>query len=171
MRNNGPVTQREYMLPPGTTLVSTTDLQSHITYCNPAFVETSGFSRDELIGQPHNLVRHPDMPAEAYRDMWATLQAGQPWTALVKNRRKNGDHYWVRANVTPVLEGGRVTGYMSVRTARSVARSRPPRRCTPPCAPKPPLAAWCTPCSRAMCGWPAWVQPSPAWRSPASAPG
>ena len=117
MRNNGPVTQREYMLPPGTTLVSTTDLQSHITYCNPAFVETNGFSRDELIGQPHNLVRHPDMPAEAYRDMWATLQAGQPWTALVKNRRKNGDHYWVRANVTPVLEGGRVTGYMSVRTA------------------------------------------------------
>jgi aerotaxis receptor len=117
MRNNGPVTQREYMLPTGTTLVSTTDLQSHITYCNPAFVETSGFTRDELIGQPHNLVRHPDMPAEAYRDMWATLKAGQPWTALVKNRRKNGDHYWVRANVTPVLEGGRVTGYMSVRTA------------------------------------------------------
>ena len=117
MRNNGPVTQREYQLPSGTTLVSTTDLQSHITYCNPAFVETSGFSRDELIGQPHNLVRHPDMPAEAYRDMWDTLKAGQPWTALVKNRRKNGDHYWVRANVTPVLEGGRVTGYMSVRTA------------------------------------------------------
>jgi aerotaxis receptor len=121
MRNNGPVTQREYMLPPGTTLVSTTDLQSHITYCNPAFVETSGFSRDELIGQPHNLVRHPDMPAEAYRDMWDTLKSGQPWTALVKNRRKNGDHYWVRANVTPVLEGGRVTGYMSVRTAPSRA--------------------------------------------------
>ena len=117
MRNNGPVTQREHMLPPGTTLVSTTDLQSHITYCNPAFVETSGFSREELIGQPHNLVRHPDMPAEAYRDMWDTLKSGQPWTAVVKNRRKNGDHYWVRANVTPVLERGRVTGYMSVRTA------------------------------------------------------
>ena len=119
MRNNGPVTQREYLLPPGTTLVSTTDLQSHITYCNPAFVEVSGFDRDELIGQPHNLVRHPDMPAEAYRDMWATLKAGQPWTALVKNRRKNGDHYWVRANVTPVVEGGRTCGYMSVRTAPS----------------------------------------------------
>ncbi len=117
MRNNGPVTQREYALPPGTTLVSTTDLQSHITYVNPAFVEVSGFDRNELIGQPHNLVRHPDMPAEAYRDMWDTLKAGQPWTALVKNRRKNGDHYWVRANVTPVIEGGRVSGYMSVRTA------------------------------------------------------
>ncbi len=116
MRNNGPVTQREYQLPAGTTLVSTTDLQSHITYCNPAFVEVSGYAREELIGQPHNLVRHPDMPAEAYRDMWDTLKAGQPWTALVKNRRKNGDHYWVRANVTPVLEGGRVNAYMSVRT-------------------------------------------------------
>ena len=117
MRDNGPVTQREYPLSPGTTLVSTTDLQSHITYCNPAFVEVSGYTRDELIGQPHNQVRHPDMPAEAYRDMWATLKAGLPWTALVKNRRKNGDYYWVRANVTPVLEGGRVSGYMSVRTA------------------------------------------------------
>ncbi len=116
MRNNGPVTQREYQLPAGTTLVSTTDLQSHITYCNPAFVDVSGYAREELIGQPHNLVRHPDMPAEAYRDMWDTLKAGQPWTALVKNRRKNGDHYWVRANVTPVLEGGQVNAYMSVRT-------------------------------------------------------
>jgi len=116
MRQNGPVTQREFVLPAGTTLVSTTDLQSHITYCNPAFVEVSGYGRDELISQPHNLVRHPDMPAEAFRDMWATLQTGEPWTALVKNRRKNGDHYWVRANVTPVLEGGRVNGYMSVRT-------------------------------------------------------
>ena len=116
MRDNGPCSQTEYLLTAGTTLVSTTDLKSQITYCNPAFVEVSGYSREELIGQPHNLVRHPDMPAEAYRDMWATLQAGEPWTALVKNRRKNGDAYWVRANVTPVLEGGRVTGYMSVRT-------------------------------------------------------
>ena len=117
MRNNGHVTQHEYLLPAGTTLVSTTDLHSHITYCNAAFVEVSGFGKEELLGQPHNLVRHLDMPAEAFRDMWDTLKAGQPWTALVKNRRKNGDHYWVRANVTPVLEGGRVAGYMSVRTA------------------------------------------------------
>ena len=116
MRHNGPISQQEYLLPAGTTLVSTTDLQSHISYCNPAFVEVSGYTREELLGQPHNLVRHPDMPAEAFRDLWATLQAGEPWTALVKNRRKNGDHYWVRANVTPVLEAGRVAGYMSVRT-------------------------------------------------------
>ena len=116
MRHNGPISQQEYLLPAGTTLVSTTDLQSHISYCNPAFVEVSGYTREELLGQPHNLVRHPDMPAEAFRDLWSTLQAGEPWTALVKNRRKNGDHYWVRANVTPVLEAGRVAGYMSVRT-------------------------------------------------------
>ncbi len=119
MRDNGPMTQLEYLLPADTTLVSTTDLQSHITYCNPAFIEASGYTREALLGQPHNLVRHPDMPAEAFRDLWATLKAGEPWTALVKNRRKNGDHYWVRANVTPVLEAGQVTGYMSVRTAAS----------------------------------------------------
>lgn len=116
MRKTGPITQREFVLDDGATLVSTTDLKSRITYCNPAFVAVSGYERDELIGQPHNLIRHPDMPAEAFRDMWATLESGQPWTALVKNRRKNGDHYWVRANVTPVIEGGRITGYMSVRT-------------------------------------------------------
>ncbi|MGA0611770.1 methyl-accepting chemotaxis protein [Caldimonas sp. KR1-144] len=116
MRLNHPVTQREYEIPEGVTLVSTTDLDSYITYCNPAFIEVSGYAKDELIGQPHNLVRHPDMPPEAFRDMWETLRAGQPWSALVKNRRKNGDHYWVVANVTPVVKDGRPVGYMSVRT-------------------------------------------------------
>jgi aerotaxis receptor len=119
VRKTGPVTQREFVLDEGATLVSTTDLKSRITYCNPAFVAVSGYAREELIGQPHNLIRHPDMPAEAFRDMWATLESGQPWTALVKNRRKSGDHYWVRANVTPVLDGGRIAGYMSVRTKPS----------------------------------------------------
>jgi len=116
VRRTGTVTLREFVIDDGSTLVSTTDLKSRITYCNPGFVAVSGYERDELLGQPHNLIRHPDMPAEAFRDMWDTLEAGQPWTALVKNRRKNGDHYWVRANVTPVVENGRVTGYMSVRT-------------------------------------------------------
>jgi aerotaxis receptor len=83
MRLNQPVSQREYAFPAGVTLVSVTDLKGRIAYCNPAFVEVSGFSHDELIGQPHNLVRHPDMPAEAFRDMWATIQAGLPWTGLV----------------------------------------------------------------------------------------
>src|SRR3990167_549292 len=96
-------------------LVSMTDTKGIITHCNHAFVETSGFTYEELIGQPHNLVRHPDMPPEAYKDMWQTIGRGKPWTALVKNRRKNGDHYWVQANVTPVLENGKPKGYMSVR--------------------------------------------------------
>ena len=116
MRENLPITQREYDFPADATLMSTTDTQSRITYANDAFVAVSGFTRDEIDGQPHNLVRHPDMPREAFADMWATLQAGEPWTALVKNRRKNGDHYWVRANATPVIRDGRITGYMSVRT-------------------------------------------------------
>ena len=116
MRRIGAVTQNEFVIDEGATLVSTTDLKSRITYCNPGFIAVSGYEREELIGQPHNLIRHPDMPAEAFRDLWATLQSGQPWSALVKNRRKNGDHYWVRANVTPVLENGAAVGYMSVRT-------------------------------------------------------
>ena len=116
MRSNLPVTQHEFVIPDGVTLVSTTDLQSHITYCNPAFVAVSGYERDELIGQPHNMVRHPDMPQEAFRDMWETLKSGSPWSALVKNRRKNGDHYWVVANATPIVENGQAVGYMSVRT-------------------------------------------------------
>jgi len=119
MRNNQPVTQREYEFPSDVTLMSVTDTQSHITYANEAFIEVSGFEREELIGQPHNLVRHPDMPTEAFADMWATLKNGQSWTALVKNRRKDGDHYWVRANATPIERGGQVCGYISVRTKPS----------------------------------------------------
>ncbi len=116
MRKNLPVTQKEYLLPEGTSLVSKTDLKGRITYCNPSFIETSGFDKHELMGAPHNLVRHPDMPEAAFADLWATVQQGLPWTGVVKNRRKNGDHYWVCANVTPVMENDRVVGYMSVRT-------------------------------------------------------
>lgn len=119
MRQNLPVTNREFDFPADATLMSTTDPQSHITYANDAFVAVSGFTREEIEGSPHNMVRHPDMPPEAFADMWSTLKAGQPWTALVKNRRKNGDHYWVRANATPVMRNGQVTGYMSVRTKPS----------------------------------------------------
>ena len=115
MRMNLPVTQREFDYPAEHMLVSMTDTKGIITHCNHAFVETSGFTYEELIGQPHNLVRHPDMPPEAYKDMWQTIGRGHPWTALVKNRRKDGDHYWVQANVTPILENGKPKGYMSVR--------------------------------------------------------
>ncbi len=119
MRTNLPVSTQEYPFPRGQTLVSTTDLKGRILYCNPSFIEVSGYEREELLGQPHNIVRHPDMPEEAFADLWRTLKAGRPWTGLVKNRRKNGDHYWVVANATPVLENGSVTGYMSVRTRPS----------------------------------------------------
>jgi aerotaxis receptor len=116
MRKNVPVSRREFEIDGGVTLMSATDTSSHLAYANAAFVHVSGFDREELLGQPHNLVRHPDMPAEAFADMWATLQVGQSWTGLVKNRRKNGDHYWVRANATPIKRYGSTVGYMSVRT-------------------------------------------------------
>ncbi|MEK8051762.1 methyl-accepting chemotaxis protein [Ideonella sp. DXS22W] len=115
MRANLPVTQREHPFPAGELLVSTTDLQGRITHCNRAFVEVSGYSYDELLGQPHNMIRHPDMPPEAFKDMWATIGRGRPWTGVVKNRCKNGDHYWVEANVTPILANGKPEAYMSVR--------------------------------------------------------
>ena len=116
MRVNLPVSQHEYPFPPGETLVSTTDLKGRINYCNPAFILVSGYTREELLGQPHNMIRHPDMPEEAFRDMWVTIASGQPWSAMVKNRRKEGSFYWVKANVTPLMENDRPMGYMSVRT-------------------------------------------------------
>jgi aerotaxis receptor len=117
MRKNLPVTGREFEFPADRNLVSTTDLKGRILHCNAAFIHASGYEREELLGKPHNLIRHPDMPAEAFRDMWATIAAGRPWSAIVKNRRKNGDHYWVRANVTPLLEQGRPVAYLSVRSS------------------------------------------------------
>ena len=119
MRTNLPVTQSEYVLPPDLTLVSVTDLKGRITYCNAAFVAASGYPQAELLGQPHNLVRHPDMPEEAFRDLWTTIESGHPWQGVVKNRRKNGDHYWVMANATPMRDADRIVGYLSVRMAPS----------------------------------------------------
>ncbi len=116
MRKNLPVTQNEYPLREGMTIASRTDLKGRITYMNDDFLEASGFEEAELMGQPHNMVRHPDMPEEAFADLWETLKAGRPWTGIVKNRRKNGDHYWVVANATPLMDGGSVVGYLSVRT-------------------------------------------------------
>lgn len=115
MRKNYPVSSSEYIVPDNEMLVSTTDLKSRITYCNPAFIRVSGYTKEELLGQPHNLIRHPDMPEEAFRDMWQTIQGGLPWSAMVKNRRRNGDFYWVMANVTPLVEANQTVGYMSVR--------------------------------------------------------
>ncbi len=119
MRNNLPVSQVEVPLDDNTLIVSKTDLKGRITYINKDFIDISGFSEAELIGQPHNIVRHPDMPVEAYADLWADLQAGRPWSGVVKNRCKNGDYYWVVANATPLREKGLVVGYMSVRRKAS----------------------------------------------------
>ncbi len=96
-------------------LVSTTDLKGDITYANPAFCQVAGYRLEEMIGQHHNLVRHPDMPKAAFADLWAHLQAGKPWRGLVKNRCKDGRYYWVDAYVTPIYEGGKISGYQSVR--------------------------------------------------------
>ncbi|MDO8959360.1 MAG: methyl-accepting chemotaxis protein [Rhodocyclaceae bacterium] len=117
MKNNGPVTQREASFPVGKYLVSKTDLRGIITYCNDAFIALSGFEKAELIGKSHNIVRHPDMPAVAFADLWTTVKAGRPWRGRVKNRCKNGDHYWVDAFVVPLRKNGETTGYMSVRSA------------------------------------------------------
>lgn len=117
MRKNLPVTQREITVPEGMRLISTTSLKGVITYCNDDFETISGFTRDELIGQAHNLIRHPDMPPAVFADMWEYLKAGKAWMGVVKNRAKNGDHYWVSAYATPIWDNGQMVGYESVRVA------------------------------------------------------
>jgi methyl-accepting chemotaxis protein len=122
MRTNLPVTSNEIQLSDKTLIVSKTDLKGRITYINKDFLDISGFTEAELMGQPHNVVRHPDMPVEAFDDLWRDLKAGRPWVGYVKNRCKNGDFYWVEAHAAPVWEGNQVVGYMSVR--RKPARDK-----------------------------------------------
>lgn len=115
MRRNLPVTGKEIELPENLTFVTQTDLKGRITEANDAFCTITGFCRAELIGQPHNLVRHPDVPPALFEQLWRTLAAGRPWRGVIKNRVKNGDHYWVEAFVTPVRRGGEIIGHLSVR--------------------------------------------------------
>ena len=115
MKKNLPVTQREIDYPESAVFVTKTDIKGAITYASDAFVEISGFSREELIGVNHNIVRHPDMPEWAFADLWETVKGGHPWRGFVKNRAKNGDHYWVKANVSPIIDHGKVVGYLSLR--------------------------------------------------------
>jgi aerotaxis receptor len=116
VRVNEPITDREVEFPADEPLFSCTDPTGRITVVNRAFMAVSGFTQEELIGAPHNVVRHPHMPKEAFADFWATLKAGRPWEGLVKNRAKSGDFYWVRANATPIIKDGKVSGYASIRT-------------------------------------------------------
>ena len=119
MKINEPITQKEIPIPEGQVLISTTDLKGQITSVNDEFAAISGFSREELIGQNHNIVRHPDMPAQAFDDLWKSLKKNSPWIGVVKNRAKNGDHYWVKAYVAPTIINDELIGYQSVRTKAS----------------------------------------------------
>lgn len=115
MKINLPVTGQEKSYSDHINIISTTTLKGAIESINEDFLVTSGFSEEELLGKSHNIVRHPDMPAAAFADLWQTVKSGKPWMGLVKNRCKNGDHYWVNAYVTPVFHGDQITGYQSVR--------------------------------------------------------
>lgn len=124
MRSNLPITNIERVLQDGQAPTSRTDTSGNITYVNQDFVEISGYSEGELLGQPQNIVRHPDMPVEAFADLWACIKSGKPWTGMVKNRCKNGDHYWVEANVAPIYDDGTLMGYTSVRGKPTIGQVR-----------------------------------------------
>ncbi|OOZ41230.1 hypothetical protein BOW53_04425 [Solemya pervernicosa gill symbiont] len=115
MRNNQPVTEQEVPVSDESYILSTTNLKGQITYCNDGFVQISGFEKSELLNEPHNVVRHPDMPPAAFDDLWTTLKNGDSWKGIVKNRCKNGDYYWVDAFATPIFEDSKTVEYQSVR--------------------------------------------------------
>lgn len=126
MRTYLQVSNHEYVLPDDAVLVSKTDIRGTITYCNKEFCQVSGFTESELLGAAHNIVRHPDVPKRVFADCWQTIQAGDSWHGILKNRRKSGDYYWVNAHITPLHEHGRLTGYLSLRykpSAEMVAKA------------------------------------------------
>jgi aerotaxis receptor len=116
MKINLPVSGRAVQVSANANILTTTNPKGAITYVNPDFINISGYSEDELLGVNHNIVRHPDMPAQAFAHLWQTLKAGRSWMGLVKNRCKNGDHYWVSAYVSPIQRNGEIVEYQSVRT-------------------------------------------------------
>lgn len=119
MKMNLPVTGREQFFSADKNMVTKTNTKGIITFANKDFMEVSGFSEEELLGKNHNIIRHPDMPPAAFEIMWKTIQRGLPWQGMVKNRCKNGDHYWVNARIVPIKKNGAITGYMSVRSCPS----------------------------------------------------
>ncbi|UOG41592.1 methyl-accepting chemotaxis protein [Leptospira noguchii] len=115
MRKNLPITNQEIKVPINSVLISRTDTKGKISYVSQDFANISGFSEEEMLGEPHNLIRHPDVPSEIFQEMWETIKNGNPWSGIIKNRAKSGDYYWVDATVTPVMSEGVISGYMSVR--------------------------------------------------------
>ena len=109
------VVDEEVPYPDGKLIVSRTNKFGNLTHCNQSFVDMSGFNEDELIGRPHHILRHPDMPAAAFKDLWDTIKSGNKWKGYVKNLRKDGKYYWVYAVVVPNIRNGEVMGYASVR--------------------------------------------------------
>jgi len=104
----------------GSVIISQTDLSGKITYANKMFCEISGYKNEELIGQPHNIIRHPDMPKEVFAKMWQTIESGQVWNGLVKNLRKDGLYYWVDTEILPIRnDNDEVTGYIAARKPAS----------------------------------------------------
>ncbi|XDD50285.1 methyl-accepting chemotaxis protein [Leptospira sp. WS92.C1] len=127
MRKNLPITNKEIQIPVNAVLISRTDIKGKISYVSQDFADISGFSEKEMLGEPHNLIRHPDVPSFIYKEMWETIESGNPWNGVVKNRAKSGDHYWVDATITPVMNEGIVSGYMSVRkkaTSKQIERTQ-----------------------------------------------
>lgn len=116
------VTDREIPYPEGLLITSRTNPDGIITHANEAFVRLSGWSREELIGAPHSLLRHPDMPSAAFRDLWETVRQGRKWHGYVKNLCKDGNHYWVYATVIPNIRDGKICGYTSVRRQASAEK-------------------------------------------------
>ncbi|MCX7998146.1 MAG: methyl-accepting chemotaxis protein [Leptospiraceae bacterium] len=115
MKDQKVILDREYFFDDSKVIISKTDLKGRITFVSPDFAEISGYAKEELLGKPHNIVRHPDMPKWAFKDLWDTIQRGKPWQGIVKNLRKNGEYYWVDATVIPVRKEGQIIEYMSIR--------------------------------------------------------
>ncbi len=108
--------EKEYVLKPNDILISATDTRGVITFANNCFYEIAEYEPGELVGQPHNIIRHPDMPKTAFADLWAVIQSGKLWQGYVANHSRNKRLYWVKATAFPCFENGKIVGYLSIRT-------------------------------------------------------
>ena len=126
MKSNQPATPQEICFSANQRPISQTNPKGIIVYCNDDFVAASGFSREEVIGKPHSILRHPDTPETVFAQMWSYLESGKCWMGTLKNRRKNGDYYWVSVYITPILENGHIAGYESESTAQWIVSEPPP---------------------------------------------